>query len=112
MTEENVTIFITTHKEYFPIEKLPILEERLKSATDTQFKVATYTEFQKPIVSLLFSLFLGSFGVDRFIIGDIGLGVLKLLTGGCCGIMTLVDWFIIMGRTKEKNFEKIWQALL
>lgn len=49
--------------------------------------------------------------MDRFIIGDVGLGVLKLLTGGCCGIMWFVDMFLITGRTKEKNFDKIWKTI-
>ena len=48
----------------------------------------------------------GVLGIDRFLIGDIGLGVLKLLTAGCCGIFTLIDYFMIMNRTKETNFQK------
>ena len=40
-------------------------------------------------------------------IGDIGLGVLKLLTFGVFGIFTIIDWFLISGRTKEKNFNQV-----
>ena len=40
-------------------------------------------------------------------IGDTGLGVLKLLTGGLCGIMTIIDWFTISKKTKEVNLSKI-----
>lgn len=71
----------------------------------------SYVELQKPTVNLIISLLLGALGIDRFMIGDIGLGVLKLLTVGCCGVMTIIDWFLIMGKTKEKNFDKVWQAL-
>ena len=60
-----------------------------------------------PIVVLLISIFLGQFGIDRFYIGDTTMGVLKLITCGGCGIWTIIDWFMIMGNTKNKNYNKI-----
>jgi len=50
-------------------------------------------------------------GIDRFLIGDTGLGIWKLLTCGGLGIWALVDWFLIMGATREKNFAKFQQFL-
>ena len=52
--------------------------------------------FDKNVYAWVFSFLLGEFGVDRFVRGQIGLGVLKLLTVGGCGIWALVDWIIAL----------------
>ncbi len=54
------------------------------------------------VLSVLF----GTLGVDRFMVGDIGFGILKLLTFGGCGILWLVDLFLIWGRVDDFNRRK------
>ena len=44
-------------------------------------------------------------------IGDTGLGIGKLLTCGGLGIWGIVDWFLIMGATREKNMLKLQRIL-
>lgn len=64
-------------------------------------------ETQNPVELLGWNFWLGWLGIDRFIVGDIGLGILKLITFGGFGIWTIVDCFLIGNRTRAKNWEKI-----
>ena len=67
----------------------------------------TYTASQIPgvfsdkeyLVALLFSIFLGYFGIDRFYMGQVGMGIGKLLTVGGCGIWYLIDIILIATRS-------------
>lgn len=56
------------------------------------------------LVTLLLSIFLGSLGIDRFYLGYIGLGILKLLTLGGCGVWWLIDLILIV-TNKMKDAE-------
>src|SRR3990172_6830037 len=47
------------------------------------------------LTAVLLSLFVGTLGIDRFYLGYTGLGVLKLITLGGCGIWALIDLILI-----------------
>lgn len=47
-------------------------------------------------ILILLAVWVGGFGVDRFYRGQIGLGILKLITGGGCGIWSIIDVFIYL----------------
>jgi hypothetical protein len=47
-------------------------------------------------VALVLSILVGELGVDRFYTGSIGLGVLKLVTFGGCGVWWIIDIILIV----------------
>jgi len=59
---------------------------------------------EKWIVLLVLSFFLGGLGVDRFYVGKIGTGILKLITAGGFGIWWLIDLiFVLSGKYTDKD---------
>ena len=106
MDQQRIDMFIMTNQKYFPEEKMVLIRERLNSITEEKFSLISTAEFKDPTTILLVSIFLGTLGIDRFMIGDTGMGILKLLTAGCCGILTIIDWFTIQKKAKELNFNK------
>ena len=55
-------------------------------------------------VAFILSYFLGVLGLDRFYLGQIGLGILKLITIGGLGIWALIDMFVIgCGAMRDKD---------
>ena len=105
--QQKIEMFIVTNKKFFPEEKIVQLRDTIRSMNDDKFLLATSVEFKDPTTLLLVSLFLGVLGIDRFMLGENGMGILKLLTCGCCGILTIIDWFTIMKKTKDYNYNKL-----
>ena len=111
MDMQKADMFIIVNRKYLPAEKIPVLRERLQMVDDNKLALIASIELKDPTVILLSSLFLGSLGIDRFMLGDTGMGILKLLTGGCCGILTIIDWFQVQNKAREKNFWNLMSIL-
>ena len=111
MDQQRVDMYLMANQKYFPAEKMMYVKEKLMSLDEGRFNMLCTIELKDPTTLLLLSLFLGGWGVDRFMLGETGMGILKLLTGGCCGILTIIDWFCVQNKTKELNFTKIMTLL-
>jgi hypothetical protein len=73
--------------QWFPIAQIPGL------VSDKQW-----------VIALILSVFVGTLGIDRFYVGHIGLGVLKLITCGGIGIWWVIDIILVaVDRMRDSN---------
>lgn len=103
-------MFVSSHAKYFPSDKIYSIKEMLKSREESKFTMIQSIPYKDPTTILIVSIFLGAIGVDRFMLGHIGLGILKLITLGGLGIWTIVDWFLAQGNARKWNFQKFSQT--
>lgn len=63
------------------------------------------------LAAFFISFMWGTFGADRFYLGKIGTGILKLVTLGGFGIWTIIDLLMIMGGyMRDKQGRELLQA--
>lgn len=106
-----VDMFMTVHAKELPETQLPMIREKLLKLDDNKMNQLNMLQFKSPTTMLIISIFLGAYGIDRFMLGDTGLGVLKLLTCGGLGIWAIIDWFGVAEKTRLWNFNKLMPLL-
>ncbi len=111
MDQQKVDMYIMSNAKFFDSSQIGFIRERLLAIDDSKWMLLSTVELKEPTTSLIISILAGNLGIDRFLIGDTGLGVGKLLTCGGLGIWAIVDWFLIQDATKESNMQKL-QAVL
>nr|WP_315032225.1 TM2 domain-containing protein [uncultured Porphyromonas sp.] len=111
MDSQKVDLFLIANHKFFEPRQLPFIREQLTQLDDARFSIISTMEYRDPTTMLLVSIFGGSLGIDRFMLGDTGLGVAKFLTAGGCGIFTIIDWFQIQNITKRKNMELFMRGI-
>lgn len=112
MDANSVNAYISAHASEFPMESINTIREKLLVMSPEQFAYVTTLSLKNPVVAFILAFFLGGLGIGRFYIGDILLGVLKLITCGGFGIWWLIDLFIIMGATRKKNLMTVMNTPL
>ncbi|MCL2567247.1 MAG: TM2 domain-containing protein [Alphaproteobacteria bacterium] len=93
-------------------EQLVAVSSLLDEASDSKLEALQLISLKNPILTFLLSLFLGGIAVDRFYIGDVGLGILKLLFGWMTfGVWWLLDLYFAQKKAKDINFNTIVKML-
>jgi TM2 domain-containing membrane protein YozV len=110
MEQIKIEMFIASMSNKFPPEKLMMMRSQLEKLDDNKLMILQSINYKDPTTMIIVSILIGHLGIDRFMLGETGLGVAKLLTCGGLGIWTIVDWFTVMGRTRELNYQKFLQV--
>lgn len=111
MDANKIDAFFVANGKKLPAEKTVIIREKLTQIDDSRYATISSVELKDPTTMLLISIFLGELGVDRFMLGETGMGILKLLTLGLCGILWLIDVIGISKKVKEYNFNELMKIL-
>ena len=112
MDAQYVDNFLMANSKYFESHQLSFVRERILALDDSKKFQVQSLQFKDPTMMLIISVIVGGIGIDRFLVGDVGLGVAKLLTCGGLGIWTIIDWFLIMGVAKQRNLENFNRTIL
>lgn len=131
MTENRIRLLNEKYLKQIPSYAAVDFSRACAAADDSCFEVAINVPVKSKVVTAILSLFLGGLGVDRFYIGDIGLGCAKLIVRILSFILLLVpalnvigviavwvssiwcfiDIFVAYKKCKLKNYRKFIAAL-
>jgi len=121
---DKVDMWLMQNGKHLPTAVIPQLQERLEALPETQAKRLFGVDIKSPIIMLLLCWFLSPLGIDRFMIGDIGMGIFRILF--YVGILMFGVYAFIpaipfipyaiyelstcMSRTREYNLKMVMKA--
>lgn len=112
MEQQKIDMFLAQNAEKLPKEKVLVLKEALEKLDDSKAMFVQTVDFKDPTTVLIISILIGSLGIDRFMLGEAGLGIAKLLTCGGCYIWWIIDMVNAQDRTRQYNYKKLQEALM
>ena len=111
MEQQKIDMFLAQNAEKLPKDKIMLLQDALTKLDDSKAMFIHSIEFKDPTTILIISILIGSLGIDRFMLGEAGLGIAKLLTCGGCYIWWIIDMVNATDRTRQYNYKKLQEAL-
>lgn len=105
--------YLLANVDKFKPTDMFLLRKILTNVPESQQFCIQAVPLKNPLITLILSLLLGAFAVDRFYIGDISLGIIKIILTLCVigWVWVVLDWFLTYQKTKQINFCKILMAV-
>lgn len=111
MNENTINSFLMQNAKFFDPASQTQIKQLLENVDESKLASIQAISFKDPMTMMILAIVAGSLGIDRFMLGQVGLGVAKLLTCGGCGVWTIVDIFSVQQRAKDFNLNLLKQAL-
>lgn len=112
--KKRVQRFLIENRQKFQRYRVNEIRNELLQLSEEQLENVEYLPFKDPSIMLLISVFVGSLGVDRFVLGDTSHGIFKLLLTLCCGvgfIWWIIDLFKINEMTYDYNYKLLKETI-
>ena len=108
---QKVENYLQLNANALPADKIDILKESLSQLTEEEFKHIRFIDLKKTSVTVILAVLFGLWGVDRFYLGDIALGIAKWITAGGYFIWWILDVLSASKRTKEYNCKLLMEQV-
>jgi len=109
---QQIDLFLAAHgSKFFPYQ-LADIKRQLSELPEQRIQDVMAQEYKDPTMVFLISLIGGYLGIDRFILNDVLLGVLKLITCGGFFIWVIIDWFLIQDAARDYNYNLLTRTIL
>lgn len=91
----NNAILMQNLSKVLPNNAVYNLDKKLENLSEDKLNTLMIYKFKNPTLCLVLSIFLGNWGVDRFYIGDIKMGLIKLIAPIIITTISILFIFII-----------------
>ena len=112
MTDDKIAAIVAHFSPELSDTDVLALRQSLETAPDANYSLIMATPVKSHMTTLILSIFLGGLGVDRFYVGDTGLGIAKLLFGWLTlGLWPFIDIFLCYKKARQDNMKKLTMAI-
>ncbi len=111
---QKIKRFLKRNKDFLPKNSINELQSYLENQPDFKLDTLNDRQFKHPIGMIIVCLFFGWLGLHRFMINDIEGGVLIIIANFFCligNIVVTLDLFTIAEKTRQYNYQKIYQQI-
>lgn len=76
---DKLNMWIVSKGMLFPSDAFTVLQNKLTKLAESEMNKLYALPLRDPTIMLLMCIFLSPFGLDRFLLGNIGMGILRVL---------------------------------